>query len=113
MDEQVGPRALLDSLRENVPQIRETMRELPGVIRLLTEQAAKGQVKFNVRSLDLEEFNLRIARQQQQRFWLSIGMTSFVSGVLILCLEAAPLAGFGLLAIGIGALAAGRPARFR
>jgi ubiquinone biosynthesis protein len=113
MDEQVGARALIDSIRENAPQIRETMRELPGVIRLLTEQAAKGKLSFNVRSTELEEFNRRIARQLQQRFWLGIGITSFVSGVLILSLEAAPLAGFSLLAIGIGALAAGRPSRFR
>jgi ubiquinone biosynthesis protein len=113
MDEQVGVRALLESIRENAPQIRETVRELPGVIRLLTEQAAKGRVSFNVRSVELEEFNLRLARQQQQRFWLAIGITSFVSGVLILCLEAAPFAGGSLLAIGIAALAAGRPSRFR
>jgi len=111
MDEQVGPRALLDSVRENVPQIRETMRELPGVIRLLTEQAAKGQLSFNVRSLELDEINLRLARQQQQRFWLGIGGTAFVSGVLILCFEAAPFAGWVLLAGGLAALAAGRPGR--
>jgi hypothetical protein len=40
-------------------------------------------------------------------------MTSFVSGVLILCLEAAPLVGGSLLAIGIAALAAGRPSHPR
>jgi uncharacterized membrane protein len=89
------------------------MRELPGVIRLLSEQAAKGKVSFNVRSAELEEFNRRMARQQQQRFWLAVGITSFVSGVLVLGLEAAPFAGFSLLAVGIAALAAGRPSRFR
>jgi ubiquinone biosynthesis protein len=113
MDEQLGARALLDGIRENVPQIRETMRELPGVIRLLTEQAAKGRVSFNVRSAELEESNLRIARQQQQRFWLAVGITAFVSGVLILGLEAAPFAGFSLLAVGLAALVAGRPSRFQ
>jgi ubiquinone biosynthesis protein len=113
MDEQVGARALIDSIRENAPQIRETMRELPGVIRLLSEQAAKGKVSFNVRSAELAEFNRRMARQQQQRFWLAVGITSFVSGVLVLGLEAAPFAGFSLLAVGIAALAAGRPSRFR
>ena len=109
MDEQVGPRALLESVRENVPQIRETLRELPGVIRLLTEQAAKGRSSFNVRSVELDEINRRLAQQQQQRFWLAIGFTAFVSGVLVLCLEAAPWAGWSLLAIGIVALWAGKP----
>jgi len=96
-------------VRENVPQIRETLRELPGVIRLLTEQAAKGRSSFNVRSVELDEINRRLAQQQQQRFWLAIGFTAFVSGVLVLCLEAAPWAGWSLLAIGIVALWAGKP----
>ena len=113
MDEQVGVRALIESIRENAPQLRETMRELPGVVRLLTEQAAKGQVSFNVRSLALEEVNLRLARQQRQRFWLAVGFTAFVSGVLVLCLEAAPWAGAGLLAVGLAALWAGTPERVR
>lgn len=109
LDEQVGARALLDSLRENAPQIRETMRELPGVVRLLTEQAAKGHIRFNLQSAELQEINRRMARQQQQRFWLGVGFTAFVSGVLILCLEAAPWAGWALLAVGIAALWSGKP----
>jgi ubiquinone biosynthesis protein len=109
MDEQVGARALIDTFRENVPQIRETMRELPGVIRLLTEQAAKGQLSFNVQSAGLKEIGRRLARQQRQRFWLGVGFTAFVSGILVLCLAPSPLTGWGLLVIGIAALAAGRP----
>lgn len=111
MDEQVGPRALLESIRENVPQIRETMRELPGVVRLLTEQAAAGQISFNLRSAGLDEIKRQLVRQQRQRFWLAIGFTAFVSGVLLLCLEAATLAGFGLLAVGASALWAGKPVK--
>jgi ubiquinone biosynthesis protein len=113
MDEQVGPRALLESIRENVPQVRETMRELPGVIRLLTEQAAKGHISVNVRSADLEEVNLRLVRQQQQRFWLAVGFTGFVSGVLVLGLAGATWAGWGLLTAGVVAFWAGYPRRVR
>jgi ubiquinone biosynthesis protein len=109
MDEQVGARALIESIRENAPQIRETMRELPGVIRLLTDQAAKGRLSFNVQSTGLKEISHRLARQQRQRFWLGVGFTAFVSGVLVLCLATSPLTGWGLLVIGIAALAAGRP----
>jgi ubiquinone biosynthesis protein len=111
MDEQMGARALLESIRGNAPQIRETLRELPGIVRLLTEQAAKGQLHFKVRSPELDGMNLRLEQQQQQRFWLAIGFTAFVSGVLVLCLEAAPWAGFSLLAIGTAALWAGKPGR--
>src|SRR5690606_8431612 len=103
MDEQVGPRALLESVRENVPQIRETTRGLAGVDRLLTGQAAKGQVGFNVRALEIDGMNLRLASRQRQRFWLGIGGTACVSGGLVRCLEAAPFAGCGLLAGGLAA----------
>jgi ubiquinone biosynthesis protein len=114
MDEQVGARALLESFRENAPQIRETLRELPGVVRLLTEQAAKGQVGCNVQPAEFRPADRRMDRriealQQQQRYWLAVGFTAFVSGVLVLCLEAAPSAGWGLLAVGIAALWTGRP----
>ena len=109
MDEQVGARALLESIRENAPQIRETMRELPGVIRLLTEQAAKGQVTFNVHSAGLAEFNRRIAGQQRQRFWLGVGVAVSVSGVLLVALAEAASLGWVLLAVGTGAFWAGRP----
>jgi ubiquinone biosynthesis protein len=111
MDEQVGARALLESVRENAPQIRETMRELPGVVRLLTEQAAKGQVSFNVRSTELRDLSRRIDRQQRQRFWLAVGFTAFVSGILVLSLTTAAFTGWSLLAAGIAALATGRPGR--
>ena len=109
VDEQVGARALLESIRENVPQIRETVRELPGVVRLLTEQAAKGQISFDFHSADLKELSRRIERQQRQRFWLGVGFTAFVSGVLVLSVAASPLTGSSLVAVGIAALAAGRP----
>ncbi|MEX2497057.1 MAG: ubiquinone biosynthesis regulatory protein kinase UbiB [Woeseia sp.] len=109
MDEQVGARALAESIRENIPQIRETLRELPGVVRLLTEQAAKGQVSFDVRSLEVRDIGRRLEKQQRQRFWLGIGLTSFVSGVLVLCLATATVTGVTLLAVGVGAFAAGKP----
>jgi hypothetical protein len=109
MDEQVGVRALVESVRENAPQIRETMRELPGVVRPITEQAAKDQLSFQVQSFELEQMNRRIARHERQRFWLGLGFTYFVSGVLILCLEAAPWAGWGLLAVGVTSPWSGNP----
>jgi len=33
MNEQVGPRAILDDLRENLPQLRDALRELPTILK--------------------------------------------------------------------------------
>lgn len=35
MNEQVGPKAILDDLRENLPLLRETLRELPIMLKNL------------------------------------------------------------------------------
>jgi ubiquinone biosynthesis protein len=40
MDEQVGPRAVLGDLRENLPQLRDALRELPAAIKHLADKAA-------------------------------------------------------------------------
>jgi hypothetical protein len=82
------------------------------VVRPITEQAAKDQLSFQVQSFELEQMNRRIARHERherQRFWLGLGFTYFVSGVLILCLEAAPWAGWGLLAVGVTSPWSGNP----
>jgi hypothetical protein len=41
MNEQVGPRAMLDDLRENLPLLRETLRELPVILKNLATLLAK------------------------------------------------------------------------
>ena len=35
MNDQLGPRAVLDDLREALPQLRDTLRELPAILRHL------------------------------------------------------------------------------
>lgn len=49
MNEQVGPKAILKDLRENLPQLREAFRELPAILRhvavLLDEAANNGKRK--------------------------------------------------------------------
>ncbi len=109
MDEQIGPRAVLRSMRENLPQLREALRELPGAVRLLSEQAGKGQLRFEVRAPELERVERGLRRARSQRFWLTLGFTGVVSGVLVWSLADAAIAGWLSLAAGAAALIAGRP----
>lgn len=109
MDEQVGPRAVLESVRENLPQLREALRELPGAVRLLSEQAANGRLRFEIRAPEAERIERDLRAARRQRFWLALGFTGFVSGVLVLSLTAAAVAGCLLIAAGGAALFAGRP----
>ncbi len=109
MDEQVGVRALLGDVRDNLPQLREALRELPGAVRLLAEQAAHGRLAFDVRAPALAAMDRELASARRQRFWLATGFTGFVSGVLVLSLTGAAWTGWLLVIAGAAALWTGRP----
>ena len=109
MDEQVGPRAMIDDIRENLPQLREALRELPIVIKHLADQAAEGNLHAKTQVPELKELREQIRRQQRQHFLLATGATSAISGTLLLTLETMPWLGWVLFAAGIVSLIAGRP----
>lgn len=110
MDEQVGPRAVLDDIRENLPQLREALRELPVVIKHLADQAAMGNPHAKTQVAELKELREQIRRQQRQHFLLATGATSTISGTLLLTLETMPWLGWVLFFAGIVSLISGRSA---
>ena len=109
MDEQVGPRAVLGDLRENLPQLRDALRELPAAIKHLADQAAEGKLRVRAHTPDLKLLREQLARQQKQRFLLAVGLTATISGTLILTLDTMPGLGWVLIVAGIISLLAGRP----
>jgi ubiquinone biosynthesis protein len=109
MDEQVGARALIDDLRENLPQLRQALRELPGVIRELSERATAGDLALELRSAEIERIRRELEGQRRQRYWLAVAMTSLLAGTLVLTLYGSPVIGGGLLVAGALAVYAGRP----
>jgi len=109
MDEQVGGRAMLKDLRENLPQLRDAMRELPAIIQHLGEQAAEGKILVNVQSTELLRIQKQLAEQQRQRYWLSAAATAIISGVLVITLGSMPELAWGLFGIGAVAAIAARP----
>ena len=104
MDEQVGGRAMLKDVRENLPQLRDALRELPAILTHVGEQVAEGRMVFNVQSPELKEIQKQLHEQRRQRYWLTTAATSVVAGSLIMTLGAVPWVGWALL--GAGALAA-------
>ncbi len=100
MDEQVGARAMLKDLRENLPQLRDAMRELPAIVNHLGQQVADGRINFNLQSPELRRINEQLIEQRRQRYWLAAAATAIVSGALAMTLGASPPIGWSLLAIG-------------
>lgn len=111
MDEQIGGRAMIDSIRDNMPQIREALRELPVAIRSLSDQAAQGSLSMRIRSTELEALQRQLNLQQRQRFLLGTGATSVIAGTLIVTLAATAWPGWGLIALGGAAMFSARPRR--
>ncbi len=109
MDEQVGPRAMLDDLRENLPQIRQALRHLPVAIRQLAEQASSGSIKLDMESSEIQQIRAELADQRRQRFWLTVAATSVITGSLVVTLNGNVWLGVALLALGGLAAVAGRP----
>ena len=109
MDEQVGPQAVIDDLRENLPQFRQALRELPPAIRELADRASAGNLTLDVRSEEIERIRVELASQRTQRYWLVVAMTGVLSGTLVLTLEGNPYIGAALLVAGLVGIVAGRP----
>ncbi len=109
MSEQLGPRAALRQLRDDLPQIRESLRELPGVINFLSEQIANGELKLQTRLPELDEIREQLKAQQRQRFVLTIGGSALVSGTLVLTLGSSVFVGWSLVVAGALISLAGRP----
>jgi len=109
MDEQVGGRAVLKDLRQNLPQFRDAMRELPGIIQQLGEQVSEGRIKFDMQSPELQRIQEQLATQQRQRFWLTAAATAVFSGTLMLTLGSLPPLAWSLLGAGAVAAYAARP----
>jgi len=109
MNEQLGPRAALNQLREDLPQIRDALRELPGVIKFLSEQIANDELKLDMHAPELQEIRDQLKAQQQQRFTLTVAVSALISGVLVLALTGATWIGWILIAAGAAATAVSRP----
>jgi ubiquinone biosynthesis protein len=104
MDEQVGGRALLRDVRQNLPQLRDALRELPAILNHIGEQVAEGRIRFNLHSPELREIRRQLDEQRRQRYWLTAAATCIVSGAFVMTLGS--IAWPGWLLLGAGALAA-------
>jgi len=109
MDEQVGGRAMLKDVRDNLPQLRDALRELPAILNHLGEQVAEGRIRFNLQSPELKVIQIQLEEQRRQRYWLAAAAVSVVSGALVITLGAVPWLGWALLGAGAIAAYAARP----
>ena len=109
MDEQIGGRALIKDVRDNLPQLRDALRELPTILRQLGEQATDGKIRFDVQSPELGKIRNQLSEQRRQRYWLTVAATAVIAGTVIITLGSTPGLGWSLLVGGALAGIAARP----
>ncbi len=109
MDEQVGPKAIIEDLKVNLPQVRQALRHFPTAARQIAEQAASGDLKLDVESPAIQDIRNELASQRRQRFWLVMAATGILSASVVFGLGSNTLLAGGLLAGGIVAAWFGRP----
>ena len=88
MKDRMGPRAMLGDFRDNLPHVREALRDLPGAIHRLAAQAASGNVNINIRGEEIERLREELVRQRKQRFWLTLAAGIGIATAITLALLA-------------------------
>lgn len=100
MDERLGRRAVLNDIKTQWPEVRETMRELPTLVRRIGEQAANGDFRITLDSAEIRELRADMKRDSRRRHWASIGLAVAFAGGLMLFAGQPPLYGWVLLGAG-------------
>ncbi len=111
MNEQVGPRAVLDDFRENLPQLRQSLRDLPTVLKQIADQASLEDPAGRKQVDEIQKLRADMREQQRQRYWLTATATGVISGTLLLALEGNVYLAAALYAIAAVAAFAARPRR--
>ncbi len=87
MSEQVGPRAALNRLKENVPQWGEKLPEIPSLIHEVLHQARHGKLEVKGNTEELEKIRREILRANQRTFFAILGSSLIISAALLLALD--------------------------
>ena len=83
MADRVGPAAIISDIRENLPELREAMRELPGAIRHLAAQAKGDNISGRIQAAEIQQLRDELRRQGKQRFWLTIAATAAIVAAIV------------------------------
>jgi ubiquinone biosynthesis protein len=110
MRERVSGRAIVARLREQLPEVGETLQEFPQVLHTILQRAAEGRLQVEVKHPGMEPLRAELRAGRTQRWALTSGGAALLGGVLWLGLSVAPAAlGWALLGTGALLLALSRP----
>lgn len=96
MSEQIGARAFINRLKDNVPQWGEKLPEIPSLIHEVLHQARHGKLEVRSNSDELQLIRQEIRRANQRTFFAILGGSLIISAALLLSLDGyAPRMAYG------------------
>ena len=100
--QQVGPRAFVRRVKENLPVMSEQLPEIPLLAYRVLKDASEGRLKVNYHSEQLQEIHRVLKKQHQQTLSVITGSSLLITGGVIYGLGAGSAA--LLMASGTGGL---------
>ena len=95
MNEQIGFKSVASDFKKNLPLFRQTARDFPKIIKRFSSQA---EIE-NKNRQNIAELKKQFIRQKEQFFFLGVGATLFISGILIALFSPNTSIGISLSAI--------------
>ncbi|MEZ5498079.1 MAG: ubiquinone biosynthesis regulatory protein kinase UbiB [Steroidobacteraceae bacterium] len=105
MRERVSGRQIVEDMREQLPQLLSSARELPAILRGLVQRARDDDLAVAVRSADLERLEARLREDHRRRDLIMVGAVCLLAAPVWLAVSASyRMAALALGAVGIMAL---------
>ncbi len=91
MTDRLSGRAVLGRLREQLPDLGETIEALPQLLQQLVQQAADGQLEIRVRDPAMAALERQIADDAKRRYVTASGTAILLAGTLWIGFAATPM----------------------
>jgi len=112
MQSRVSGRAVIERLREQLPEVSDSLQEFPQIVHSILQRAADGTLEVRLRDSGAASMREEQRRQAGLRNGVLAGGALLIAATLWLGLEGQPVwLGWGVGASGLGLLARARPWR--
>jgi ubiquinone biosynthesis protein len=110
MSERIGPKGFFNRLQDQMPEVGETLKDLPRLLASTLRKIEKGGLEIQVHAPEVDALREEMQADRKRRFWVHLGSVALLAAALLYGLGSAPLWLSGSLAgIGLLAFVAGRP----
>ena len=110
MRERASGKALLNRIRDQLPDFGESIQDLPQVVSNLIQQLAEGRLRVQVETPGLEQLRQQIRWSNRRRYSTAAAGSTLIAGALLVGLQAQPTwLGWTLLALAAALFLWSRP----